>query len=405
LTLSVKVVLVSSGQPSLNPRLVKEADALTAAGYEVTVLYAYWNNWGTTFDNDLLPTKKWTSVRVGGHPTEARFTYLLSRCIHKAAKAGMKLFGPAMFAEAAITRSGYFLSRTAKKYRADIYIGHNLGALSAVVVAAKSNSKPCGFDAEDFHRNEVSDHKTDSDVILKTFLEDKYIPKINYLTTSSPLISEEYKRLYTQKPEIILNVFPKGGYIEPVADTGVIKIFWFSQTIGHSRGIEEIVEAVKLSGQHLFALHLLGQCTAGFKKKLLAMGVAIQFHSPIPPGELISFARQFDIGIAAESKVPFNRDICLTNKIFTYMQAGLAIAASDTNAQSALLNANPLIGKIYQQNDIKSLAELLLFYHQSRVRLMESKKAALNLAESKFNWNIESRKFLAVVQKALNTFE
>ena len=57
-----KVVLITSGQPSLNPRLVKEADILANSGFDVTVLYAYWNNWGTTYDNDLLSNKKWNAI-------------------------------------------------------------------------------------------------------------------------------------------------------------------------------------------------------------------------------------------------------------------------------------------------------------------------------------------------------
>lgn len=61
-----KIVLVTSGQPSLNPRLVKEADALVEAGYEVTVIYQYWNEWGTDLDKVLLPQKKWKTIRVGG---------------------------------------------------------------------------------------------------------------------------------------------------------------------------------------------------------------------------------------------------------------------------------------------------------------------------------------------------
>ena len=35
-----RVCLVSGGHPSSNPRLVKEADALAAAGYELTVVHA-----------------------------------------------------------------------------------------------------------------------------------------------------------------------------------------------------------------------------------------------------------------------------------------------------------------------------------------------------------------------------
>jgi len=51
--------------------LVKEADALTNAGYQVTVLYAYWNDWGTLYDEELLAGKNWKAIRASGAPGNA----------------------------------------------------------------------------------------------------------------------------------------------------------------------------------------------------------------------------------------------------------------------------------------------------------------------------------------------
>jgi len=47
-----KIVLITTGQPSCNPRVVKEADALSAAGHEVTVIYNYYIGWAD--ENDQL---------------------------------------------------------------------------------------------------------------------------------------------------------------------------------------------------------------------------------------------------------------------------------------------------------------------------------------------------------------
>jgi len=39
--MSARVCLVTTGQPACNPRLVKEADALAEAGFDVHVVAAY----------------------------------------------------------------------------------------------------------------------------------------------------------------------------------------------------------------------------------------------------------------------------------------------------------------------------------------------------------------------------
>lgn len=84
--LKKNIVIITSGQPSLNPRLVKEADALAGDGYNVTVLYAYWNDWGTKHDKQLLSEKKWKAIRTGGDPEQKSLSYFISRLINKLGK-------------------------------------------------------------------------------------------------------------------------------------------------------------------------------------------------------------------------------------------------------------------------------------------------------------------------------
>ena len=399
-------MLISSGQPALNPRLVKEADALTNAGYEVTVLYAYWNDWGTRFDRELIPTKKWKAVCIGGDPENRKTTYFVSRIIHKTAKLINQLTGGKYQAELAIARPSYFLMNAAKNQYADLYIGHNLGALPATVKAAKANKKPCGFDAEDFHRYEVSDDKTNPDVILKTKLENHYLPQTDYLAVSSAEIADAYKQLFPGKePVVIRNVFPTEPGIQPhvINQDDPLKLFWFSQTIGANRGLQDIVTALETLHGHSFELHLLGHYTESIQAEISNNSdLKIYFHSPVLPTDLAKFASQFDIGLALEPGFSINNNFALSNKIFTYLQAGLCIIASNTIAQSSFLAAYPGIGNVYTRGDTDALNNILLYYHRHRDKLLEAQKAALSLAREKLNWETEQKKFLAAVENTLN---
>jgi glycosyltransferase involved in cell wall biosynthesis len=406
-----KVLLISSGQPSLNPRLVKEADTLAENGYNVTVLYSYWNSWGTKLDAALLPTKKWDAICIGGNPEQKPAVYFISRVIYKLGKFINRLTLGLLLTDIAISRTSYFLTRKAKKYKADLYIGHNLGALPATVKAAIANRSRCGFDAEDFHRNEVTNQKDDWEVILKSRVEQKYMPLVDYLSASSPLISAAYQHLFPGKiPVTLLNVFPANTKVPlPVVNPDApLKLFWFSQTIGAGRGLEEAIGALSILKNYAFELHLLGYTDIAFKKTLAdnltdAPLSSIHFHHPIPSDEIMVFASRFDIGLAIETGSPLNRDICLTNKIFTYLQAGLCIVASDTKAQTQLINHYPLVGKIYRKADSQSLAHELLYYHQNRRILFETRQAALTLGKEELNWENESKKFLKVIAGTLNS--
>jgi len=400
-----KIVLATTGQPSLNPRLVKEADALAGAGYDVTVIYAYWNDWGSRFDKELISSRKWKAICAGGDPQNDRNTYLMSRIRHKVTRFLYNLFGSD--AEKTIARSARYLVNEAQKHSADLYIAHNLGALPAVVKAAKKYDKPCGFDAEDFHRNEVSDDPGSPDVKLKSHIENKYIPQVDYTTASSPQISEAYHKLFPKiAPITILNVFPRETSVteHQLNSGGPLKLFWFSQTIGTNRGLSDILNALNKINSTAFELHLLGNCTEQVKAELMAgSAVRIHFHQPMAPEALTKFAAQFDIGLALEPGFSINNNLALSNKIFTYLQAGLCVIASDTKAQHSFMETYPAIGQVYPKGDSNALSEILMSYDQHRNELLKAQQAAHSLAQNTLNWETEREKFLAVITDILNT--
>jgi len=201
----------------------------------------------------------------------------------------------------------------------------------------------------------------------------------------------------------LLNVFPKST-CSVTNNNGPLKLFWFSQTIGPNRGLDDVVNALQLLNKAEFELHLLGDqlpSTIDFITEIINSGINVKLHAPIPPDQIIPFANQFDIGLALENNVPYNRDICLTNKIFTYMQAGLAVIASDTIAQNDFMNKNPTIGNIYPKGNPKTMANILLRYHENKEQLVITKNESLRLGHEQYNWEIESLKFLDLINQTI----
>lgn len=409
---SKKIVLITSGQPALNPRLVKEADALADAGNTVTVLYAYWNDWGTQLDKQLLAGKKWKAIRLGGDPQQKSVTYLLSRLIHRISKILLQKTGNYKYlADIAIARSSYFLIKGAKKYKADLYIAHNLGALPAAVKTSLKYKKPCGFDAEDFHRQEGDDDVNSFHFKITSHIENKYLPLVNYQTASSPLIAERYASLYNRQVVTILNVFPKTDLSVTINKNidKPLKLFWFSQTIGPNRGLEMVIEAMGLVQKNI-ELHLLGQPVNGFKQHILQMANVeglnesdIFFYEPINADKIFHLAAQFDIGLASDTNICVNRSIALTNKIFTYIQSGLAIVANNTSAQSSLMRQYPKTGKVY--NNTTELSDILIEYRENRELLYHTKKESFAIGQNQLNWECESQTFLKIIKSTISKYE
>ncbi|MBC7887139.1 MAG: hypothetical protein H7Z13_04570 [Ferruginibacter sp.] len=401
-----KIVLITTGQPSLNPRIVKEADALHKAGYSVTLLYCYWISWATETDKRILQEAGWNHQLVGGRPADGKTIYNFTRLRLKINRHVNKLLGNGfLIAERAQARCYDELLAAAKKIKADWYIGHNLGALPVAVNAARFHHAKAGFDFEDYHRGETGPGEK---AILQRiiFLENKYLSSLHYFSGASAMITAATKKNHRGFKGVaitLLNCFPlnqQPPFNEKKENDTSLQLFWFSQTIGINRGLEALINALRILNDGDIHLTLAGRCDEAmlnyittYAGKILSN---IHFAGIIQPEELPAFAAQFDVGMAIELTVPPNRDICLTNKIFTYLLAGNAIILSETSMQLAFNEAYK-IGESFAVNDGKALAEKIKGY-QNPEKLNVQKRHNYELANKQLNWEKESEKLLMLLR-------
>lgn len=402
-----KIVLITTGQPSCNPRIVKEADALSAAGHEVIMLYCFFINWATEKDILLLKEAAWKFKMIGGSPLKNKIQFLFTRIRNRFCRIINKWnIQDFFFAERTQARCYDELLTEAKKIKADWYIAHNLGALPVAAKAASYHNTKAGFDFEDYYRGEILG---DDIINLKriSYLEEKYVPSLNYISAASPLILDAVLKdfpainIYTIT---LNNCFPlKQQPVfrdkDPVNRT--LSLFWFSQTIGINRGLEALIQALLKNNDPLVSLTFAGRCNTDIKDYIDQHAASIKnslhFAGIIRPEELPTFASGFDVGMALELQEPYNRDICLTNKIFTYLLAGNAIILSETSMQAAF-NEKYKIGESVASNDIKTLSEKINLYKNS-VKLNAQRRYNYNLATDLFNWEKESGKLLTAINK------
>jgi hypothetical protein len=387
------VCLITPGHIASNPRLVKEAMALTESGYKVHLIFTQYVNYLVNHDQQILDKNPgWTYDYLNwtGHSLASKFHRILS-------KLSQSVIGNNNIK---LNRNYSWQLQKAKNFKADLYIAHNLGALPIAVIAAEKNEAKSGFDAEDFHRNEVSDDPSAQDVKLKTAIEEKYIPLTDYITAASPQIAEHYTRLFKRDIVTVLNVFPK---VNPQPITSNIdkplQLFWFSQTIGPDRGLETIIEAINLSNLKM-DFHLLGKVTDEYRSSLISLikdKAQLHFHKPVAPDDIFKLAFNYDIGFSSEQSIPLSRNICLTNKLFTYIQCGLVVLLSDTTAQASFLQQHQDACKLY--NNASDLAGVLIEYHNNRPLLYAIKQDNFNLGQTTLNWGTEHRKFMQNVNK------
>ncbi len=330
---AVDVCLISAGLPSSNPRLVKEAAALTAAGFRVHCVVTDYATPLCHHDENLLRKAGASFTRVG---LKRDLVYRLKRCRNVLARhwVGRLPSGDrvAVMATSAIASD---LIRAASRIEARLYIGHTLPALPAAVLAAERHNAIAGFDAEDFHPGETG--QANADEIAHQVCR-KFLPRCRHRTTASPLITAEYQRRYEWASIPILNSF-SSSTTDNIHHASPLRLYWFSQTIGPGRGLEALLKGA-CQARNSVCVSLRGIVSADYRERLASLvtapTVTLSFLPPADPDEMVALVCEHHVGLSLEKAMPLNRDLCLTNKVFTYLAAGIPQIVSRTSAQSEI---------------------------------------------------------------------
>lgn len=399
-----KITIITTTQPSINPRLVKEASALAGRGFNVTVLYCFRSDWAMQQDKEIIKNSEWSALLVGGTPSTNNFLWNFTWIRRKICSL-LPWFNEALFR---IHAQAYDeLVSAGIKEKAHLYIGHNPGALPIVARIAKVTGSIFAFDLEDFHSGELEFQHRNSKLIRK--IEAKFLSQAKYLSAASPLIADKYTEVYNlMRPPLCLNntfslskqpVFQKDKPVNP------LKLIWFSQKLGRDRGIQDVLLALEELKDIAIYIGLLGQCSSRdaifFKSFIKSKLHTIDVLEPCTETELILQCSRFHIGLALERNTPINRDICLTNKIFTYLLAGNAILASNTKGQTQFIEQYSGIGQIYPIEDIKALANILRKWNEDAESLNAMRRQAWELANTELNWEKEQIKFINQIESVL----
>src|SRR5579871_53500 len=207
----LSVCMLTPGQPSNNPRLVKEADLLAKAGYRVHVICTDCGLWPSQMDGALLARSSWTCEYVGGIASRQRLKHRFTRLRYACANRVLRVHpGSHHLRRWTSSRAFPEMERAALRHQCDLFIAHHVTVLPIAVRAARNSGAKVGYDAEDFYTGMRPNSEPPSlqDRILEE-VERDHIGACDYVTTASPSFADAYVEKYrVQRPVPILNVFP-----------------------------------------------------------------------------------------------------------------------------------------------------------------------------------------------------
>lgn len=408
-----RIAILTAASLSRNPRAFKEAESLARAGFEVVV-------YGASLDADQLQTDEELADRhsfsfrsvLPARQSGARPT-LLSIWRRIRTRAGIDLsryfqienawqLGPALGE----------LAKQAREAKADYYVAHLEQGLW-VGAQLRRSGLSLGIDMEDWYSEDLlPEARRSRPLRLLRNLEKELLTKGSHATCPSRAMSEALAREFgCPQPTVVYNAFPWSdrssidGRFEDKRNRRVPSIHWFSQTIGHGRGLDDLIAALPLL-KHEAEIHLRGKAVNGFEDWLAhrvpeGWRERIMVHGLVPTTELLSRIAEHDIGFAGETPTMLNKDLTVSNKILHYLLGGLAVVASDTAGQREVAEQAPSGVVLYPCGDAPALAARLNALLESVDVLRRAKAASLAAAEETFCWERQEKALLESVNHAL----
>lgn len=402
-----KILILSSSHLCRNPRVVKEATTLGAAGYDVTVMSVSTVPRFDQMDRDLMRGRPFARVTLDcmPHPEGPEFRRFVQRASTWAARAALRHLRIESVATLGPARP---LLRLARAFSADLTIAHTEIPLWAAAKLMRDGRR-VAVDFEDWYSEDLlEDDRRTRPLRLLRKAEAFALRRAAYVSVPSVSMAAALLNTYAgSRPLVLRNTVPLPMLTrsaQPGASPAPI-LAWFSQTIGPGRGLEQFFAAWSQT-KNPSRVVLIGDERPGYVASLLG-GLAterrarVQVRPLVTPDELTALLAGYDIGLALEPATPRNKDVTISNKVFQYLAAGLALVASETTGQREVLAAEPGCGLLVplEKPDVFSaqLDQLL----GDPVRLRACQQAARDAAEREYCWERDAPRLLKAVARIL----
>jgi len=415
----LKKVLILAGNPLChNPRALKEAEALSSCGFEVEILGAGIQPEVRERNAKLCEGKAWRFIPLP--ESQIAWGNMARKSRRKIGNLVQRFFGRENHWQLGWMADE--LLKGGRKRRADLYLAQSEAGMWAAE-QLRHEGKRVGVDMEDwFSEDLLPEARRGRPIRLLKKLERNLLCEGVYSSCTSEAMADALVKEYRcRRPTVVRNVFPQkdregldGKWRDrpgmarwmvkndPTAERpkeAPVSIHWFSQTVGPGRGLEILFQTLEgMEGN--WELHLRGNLK-GYEEWLEgarpeSVRKRMSVHGLVENEELLSRIAEHDIGFAGELGEPISRNLTITNKFFQYLQAGLAVVASDTEGQVEAASEAQGAVQVFRGGEKTSLAEKLGGLLRDRGALQNTRQAAWQ-AGAKFTWENESQRMQAAL--------
>lgn len=299
---------------------------------------------------------------------------------------------------------------------ADIYHAHDTSALPTTYIAARIRRKPLIFDAHELPlADEMKYPHWRGLLTLFSRLLAIMMPRCAGVITVSPFIAQELQsRYHLSEVSLVRNILeyrvaPKnkrlGQHLE--FNTGV-RIALYQGILHPNRGLNNLVRAARFLEPDIVIV-ILGAESDPILTELEVLvsseGVAnrVKILPPVPYTELLEWTTSADIGLIVNPpNYSLNAQMCLPNKLFEYLMAGLPVLVSPLDAVSDIVRTYD-VGHVLSSLAPEDIARGINTMLADSVAYARMRRNALKAAKQDLCWEKESQQLIHLYHQILAT--
>jgi len=167
------------------------------------------------------------------------------------------------------------------------------------------------------------------------------------------------------------------------------------------RGLKQLVDSIEFLPRDVYMVFMGG---GGDRSALIRYASSkpyrerIKFHDPVSLESLLNYTASADLGVVPLLNVSLNNYYGLPNKLFEYIMAGVPVAASDFPEVKKVV-VRGKVGDVFNAEDPKSITTAIKRILGDIALREKMRRNALELARTKYNWEIEEKKLIKVYKE------
>ena len=400
-----KILMLTTDQ-AIDRRILLEADALTADGWDVTVLAMPGS--GPEHPNVVRVTPSGWTTSLQKEWTLLSLYRFARRWISMNGTWGRRLrslvwrrwISPHEFARR-------LMLPDALRHPADVVVAHDLPVLPTAAETAKRHGAKLVYDSHELYCEQELEPRLQR---MWSAVERRTIGACDAVITVNPSIARELMTRYgLSRVEVVENAERADGpapakgrlFHEAFGLDAAVVVVLFQGGLIAGRNLEALVDAMAFVTTPAVHLAFLGDGALTGKlsrrAETLGIGSRVHFHPAVAQDGLLHYTASADLGVIPYQPTCLNNLYCTPNKLFEYVAAGVPMLATDLPELRRLIAGND-IGLMIDTASPAAIARAIDNVIGDRERL-EQLRSNVTEVRKRLNWAEEFKTLVDIFRR------